>query len=138
MSNRIFLDTNILLYANIDDGSEKHYKCHKLLTTTLVGSEIVVSTQVLNEYYVNVQKKNIPFSVIQSTISQFINDFEVTPLTKEPIPETFDILNRYHFSYWDSNIISAALHGNCDILYTEDLQDGQIISNRLKIINPIL
>jgi len=60
MPDRIFLDTNILLYAKIDDGSDKHFECHRLLTTTLVGSEIVVSTQVLNEYYVNANKKNIP------------------------------------------------------------------------------
>jgi predicted nucleic acid-binding protein len=52
MPDRIFLDTNILLYAQIDDGSDKHSKCHELLTTALVGSEIVVSIQVLNEYYV--------------------------------------------------------------------------------------
>jgi len=138
MPDRIFLDTNILLYAKIDDGSDKHSKCHVLLATILVGSEIVVSTQVLNEYYVNANKMNIPPAEIQSTISQFISDFEVIPLTKELVPETFHILNRYKFSYWDSNIVSAALEGDCDVLYTEDLQDGQIINNRLRIINPML
>jgi len=138
MPDRIFLDTNILLYAKIDDGSDKHSECHRLLSTTLVGSEIVVSTQVLNEYYVNANKKHIPHTEIQSTISQFISDFEVISLTKELIPETFNILNRYKFSYWDSNIVSAALEGNCDILYTEDLSNGQIINNRLRIINPLL
>jgi predicted nucleic acid-binding protein len=62
--------------------------------------------------------------------------FEVIPITKELIPETFHILNRYKFSYWDSNIISAALEGNCDVLYTEDLSNGQIIDNRLRIMSP--
>jgi len=137
MPDRIFLDTNILLYAKIDDGSDKHSKCHGLLTTILVGSEIVVSTQVLNEYYVNANKMTIPPAEIQSTIFQFISDFEVIPLTKELVPETFHILNRYKFSYWDSNIVSAALQGDCDVLYTEDLQEGQIINNRLRIINPM-
>jgi predicted nucleic acid-binding protein len=137
MPDRIFLDTNILLYAKIDDGSDKHSKCHRLLTTTLVGSEIVVSTQVLNEYYVNAYKKNIPSAEIQSTIFQFISDFEVISLTKEFIPETFNILNHYKYSYWDSNIISSALEGDCDVLYTEDLQNGQIINNHLRIINPL-
>jgi len=56
MPDRVFLDTNILLYAKIDDGSDKHSQYHRLLTTALVGSEIVVSTQVLNEYYVNAKK----------------------------------------------------------------------------------
>jgi predicted nucleic acid-binding protein len=138
MPDRVFLDTNILLYAKIDDGSDKHSKCHRLLTTTLVGSEIVVSTQVLNEYYVNANKKNIPPAEIQNTIFQFISDFEVIPLTKELISKTFHILNRYKFSYWDSSIISAALEGNCDLLFTEDMQDGQIINDSLRIINPML
>jgi predicted nucleic acid-binding protein len=138
MPDRIFLDTNILLYAKIDDGSEKHTVCRRLLTATIVGSEIVVSTQVLNEYYVNARKKNIPPVEIQNNIFQFISDFEVIPLTKELIPETFHILNRFKFSYWDSSIVSAALEGNCGVLYTEDLQDGQIINNSLRIINPVL
>jgi predicted nucleic acid-binding protein len=138
MPDRVFLDTNILLYAMIDDGSYKHTECHILLVNTLVGSEIVVSTQVLNEYYVNAHKKNIPPMEIQNTIFQFISDFDVISLTKELIPETFSIINRYKFSYWDSNIVSAALKGDCIVLYTEDLTNGQIINNRLKIINPML
>jgi predicted nucleic acid-binding protein len=48
MPDRIFLDTNILLYAKVDDGSGKHTKCHNLLAVVLVGSEIAVSAQVLN------------------------------------------------------------------------------------------
>jgi predicted nucleic acid-binding protein len=137
MPGRAFIDTNILLYAKIDDGSDKHSVCRRLLANTLVGSEIVVSTQVLNEYYVNAYKRNILSEVIQKTIFQFISDFEIIPLTKELIYETINIFNRYKFSYWDSNIVSAALEGDCDVLYTEDLSDGQIIDKRLKIINPM-
>jgi predicted nucleic acid-binding protein len=138
MSDRVFLDTNILLYAKIDDGSDKHTKCHHLLAVVLVGSEIVVSTQVLNEYYVNALKKNIIPAEIQNTVKQFISDFEIVPLTKELIPETHRICNRCQFSYWDSNIVAAALEAKCEILYTEDLQDGQIIDNTLTVINPML
>jgi predicted nucleic acid-binding protein len=138
MPGRVFLDTNILLYAKIDDGSQKHSKCRDLLTVILVGSEIIVSAQVLNEYYVNALKKNEAPAAIQNTVRQFIDDFEIVPLTKELIPETYRIHNRYQFSYWDSNIVAAALAGGCTILYTEDLQDGQIIDNTLTVINPML
>jgi predicted nucleic acid-binding protein len=138
MPDRIFLDTNILLYAKVDDGSDKHIKCHSLLTAVLVGSELVVSAQMLNEYYVNALKKNIIPAEIQNTVNQFISDFEIVPLTKELVPETHRICNRYQFSYWDSNIVAAALEAKCKILYTEDLQDGQVIDNTLAIINPML
>jgi predicted nucleic acid-binding protein len=137
MPDRIFLDTNMLLYAKVDDGSDKHTKCHNLLTVVLVGSEIVISAQVLNEYYVNALKKNITPAEIQNTIKQFISDFEIIPLTKELIPLTHRICNRYQFSYWDSNIVAAALEAKCKILYTEDLQDGQVIDNTLTVINPM-
>jgi predicted nucleic acid-binding protein len=137
MPGRIFLDTNILLYAKVDDGSDKHTKCHDLLAVTLAGSEIVVSIQVLNEYYVNTLKKNIIPAEIQSTVNQFIADFEIVPLTKELIPEIYRICNRYQFSYWDSTIVAAALEARCKILYTEDLQDGQVIDNTLWVINPV-
>jgi predicted nucleic acid-binding protein len=138
MPDRIFLDTNILLYAKIDDGCQKHVKCHDLLAVTLVGSEIVVSTQVLNEYFVNALKKNVASAAIQHTVKQFIDDFEIVSLTKELVSETYRIYNRYRFSYWDSNIVAAALEGGCTILYTEDLQDGQVIDNMLTVINPML
>jgi predicted nucleic acid-binding protein len=137
MPDRIFLDTNILLYAKMDDGSDKHTKCHNLLAVVLVGSEIVVSVQVLDEYYVNALKKDITPAEIQNTVNQFISDFEIVPLTKELIPETYRIYNRYCFSYWDSNIAAAAPEARCKILYTEDLQDGQVIDNTLTVINPM-
>jgi predicted nucleic acid-binding protein len=138
MPERTFLDTNILLYAKIDDGSSKHIKCLDLLTRTLVGSEIAISVQVLNEYHVNALKKNIPAIEIQNTLRQFISDFDVVSLTTDLLSETFRIYNRYQFSYWDSNIVAAALEANCTILYSEDLQDGQVIDHTLKVVNPML
>ncbi|MDR1248658.1 MAG: PIN domain-containing protein [Treponema sp.] len=138
MPDRIFLDTNILLYTTVDDGSDKHAKCHNLLAVILVGSELVASVQVLNEYYVNALKKNIAPVEIQNTVKQFIADFEIVPLAKELIPETYRICNRYQFSYWDSNIVAAALEAKCTTLYTEDLQDGQVIDNTLTVVNPML
>ncbi|MDR1469693.1 MAG: hypothetical protein LBT00_10405 [Spirochaetaceae bacterium] len=53
MSDKVFLDTNILLYAKIDDGTAKHTKSRALLTSGIVGKEVSVSIQVINEYFVN-------------------------------------------------------------------------------------
>jgi predicted nucleic acid-binding protein len=47
-----------------------------------------------------------------------------------------DIRQKYRLSFWDSLIIASALENNCLTLYSEDMQDGQIIEDRLKIINP--
>ena len=47
-----------------------------------------------------------------------------------------EISIRYNFYYWDSLIVASALENNCSILYTEDMQDGQVIEESLKIVNP--
>jgi len=47
-----------------------------------------------------------------------------------------DLRLKYKFSYWDSLIIASALESGCGILYTEDMQDGQVIEDRLRIVNP--
>lgn len=54
------------------------------------------------------------------------------------IVKAIDLVEQRHFSYWDSLIISAALRTNCNILYTEDLQNGQVIDNKLTISNPFI
>ncbi|MDP3217965.1 MAG: hypothetical protein Q8S73_27920, partial [Deltaproteobacteria bacterium] len=50
----------------------------------------------------------------------------------------FEIRERYRFSWWDSLIVASALETECEQLYTEDLQHGQIIEDRLRIVNPFL
>jgi predicted nucleic acid-binding protein len=61
MPGKVFLDTNILLYAGIDDKTVKHTKAYDLLTAGLVGPEISVSVQVLNEYFVNALRLKVPY-----------------------------------------------------------------------------
>jgi predicted nucleic acid-binding protein len=136
MSGKVFVDTNVLLYAKINDGTLKYVKAHDLLTTALVGSEIVISVQVINEYFVNALRKNIAADAIQNTVRQFISDFNVVPLTTGLVDGAMRIFNRYQLSYWDSVIAAAALEAGSAILYTEDMQDGLIIDGTLKVVNP--
>jgi hypothetical protein len=44
---------------------------------------------------------------------------------------------QYAFSFWDSMIVSSALHANVSVLYSEDMQDGLVVENRMRIINPL-
>ncbi|GHV80479.1 hypothetical protein AGMMS49944_22700 [Spirochaetia bacterium] len=52
--------------------------------------------------------------------------------------DAFRISNRYQFSFWDSLIVASALEAQCTVLYTEDLQDGQIIEDVLEVKNPFI
>jgi predicted nucleic acid-binding protein len=97
MSDKVFLDTNILLYAKIDDGTDKHTKAHAL-------------------------RKNVDKTDTETTVRQFMNDFNLVPLTAGLVNDAIRIFMRYQFSYWDSVIVAAALEASCSILYSEDLQ----------------
>ena len=73
---------------------------------------------------------------IKEIIIETITNFEVTEIGVLDVIRAMDIREKYRFSYWDCLIISSALENNCKILYSEDMQDGQIIENILKIVNP--
>jgi predicted nucleic acid-binding protein len=59
-------------------------------------------------------------------------------VTLPTVHVALDIRERYGFSWYDSLIVAAALESNCDLLYSEDMQHGQIIEGRLSIVNPFL
>jgi predicted nucleic acid-binding protein len=98
MRDRIFIDTNILVYSLLENNSQKHNQTVHLMES-LKGNFIFVSTQVLNELYVSLQKHNI--DEIENKIRK-----------------------KYAYSYWDSLILASALENTCSILYTEDMQNG--------------
>jgi predicted nucleic acid-binding protein len=136
MPDSRFVDTNILLYAAIKDGSTKHHAARDLITGELPGSELVISAQVLGEFFVNALRKGADRKTVEDTVRQFIADFVLVPVTGDLVGEAMRISGQYGFSYWDSLIVAAALDAGCTVLYTEDLQNGQTIDGSLKIINP--
>ena len=60
----------------------------------------------------------------------------VASISKDTMLVSFAIKNRYSFSYWDSLILSSALENGCNIIYSEDMQDGQLIDGVLRVVNP--
>jgi len=92
---------------------------------------------VINEIiWVMNKKYKIDFKSLQALSDIFWQKFDVTLLQKSSIDKALSIAQRYKYSYWDSLIIASALENECKILYTEDMQDGQIIEEKLKIENP--
>jgi len=134
MSDRIFVDTNILVYSIANDPQKR-----VIADAVLLNREIVVSPQVISEFVaVSLRKQILPQAQTIAYARQFMQVFEVTALTKQSVSSAFDVMTRYQFSYWDSLIIAAALESQCPWLYSEDLQDGQHIEKTLTIYNPFL
>ena len=133
MKDKVFIDTNVLIYAYSETEPDK-----KATTLNILENyHIVFSIQVINEFiWVMNKKYKIDFKILQALLDRFWEKFEVTLLQKTSIDQALSIAQRYKYSYWDSLILSSALENGCKVLYTEDMQDGQTINGTLKIENP--
>ena len=129
--NASFLDTNIVVYCFSDD-DDKRRKALAILAT-----KPVISAQVLNEC-ANILKRKLNFKLeeIIVVINRLIQECHVVPLSAEITKAALTITERYGFSIYDSLIIAAALSANCTTLFSEDMQNQQIIDDKLTIINP--
>jgi predicted nucleic acid-binding protein len=141
MSDKIFIDTNIFVYAFLDTddkpGNIKHQKSVNLLKKIIAETIPIISTQVLTEYYSALVKNKIKDDIIQRSAKELTNCVDIVPLTKDTVIESYAIKNKYGFSHWDSLIVAAALNSHCTVLYTEDMQHDQLIENQLRILNPL-
>jgi predicted nucleic acid-binding protein len=129
------VDTNIWVYAHLEaENDSKHQKANILVEET--SQLLVISTQVLHEYYSAMLKNKMTDEWIQANIEAMMNYCNVQLITLSVIRLAHKIKIRYRFSYRDSLIIVCALDTGCTLLYSEDLQPNQLIEDQLKIINP--
>lgn len=132
-----FLDSNIWLYAMITSAptEERHEKARYLISSK--KEAIVTSTQVINEVCVNLLKKLI-FNELQidNLIKSFYKSYRVIEINREILLTASQLRTRYAFSFWDSLIVASALYADTSILFSEDMQNGLIVFNKLEIINP--
>ena len=133
MKDKIFIDTNILLYAYSTE-KNKQELAQNIINT---NNNIYISKQVINETI------NILIKKFKLNIKDIIN--VVKELEKEFIILDFDIQTQlnalklkqnYNLQFYDALIVSTALENSCTILYSEDMQDKLVIEKKLKIINP--
>ena len=132
-NDKTFLDTNIIVYAHSDVEPDKQ----RIAQTIIAKMLTVISTQVLQETSNTLVKKfKQSWPDVLKVVTEAASNNLVHTNTANTVFYACDMADKYHFSFYDSLIIAAALECDCNILYSEDLQDGQIIENRLKIVNP--
>jgi predicted nucleic acid-binding protein len=128
-----FFDTNILLYLLSGDNEKA------ASVEAIVSKGGIISVQVLNEFAsVASRKLGMTYAEIREYLVTIRAICDVRPLTVETHLLGLDIAERYGFSFYDSLIVSAALLSDCTTLYSEDMQHGQKIENRMVIANPFL
>ena len=135
MKDKVFYDTNTIIYLYDETETVKQ----KIIHQSFALIQPVISTQVLNEMS-NLMLKKFKVDVTTvNTIVDNLNDFaDIVSIELVHIKKALQIKEKYQYSYYDSLIIASALESKCKILYTEDMQHGQLINNVLTIVNPYL
>jgi len=131
--DKVFLDTNIFIYMYTPSVPQKREVCLSIID----NYDCVTSTQALNEIC-NVLTKKIrtPIGDIRKVLADVNKICEVANVSQSIIFNALNINEKYGYSFYDCLIIAAALDSECNVLYTEDMQNGQVINGKLKIVNP--
>ena len=124
-----FLDTNVLVYLLADDP-------RNIRASELARSGAVISVQVLNEFTSVARRKHaLSWNDVARAVAGFRAYLQVEPVTVDVHERALEIARRHQFNIYDACIIAAAEKAGCRTLYTEDMQDGQVIGG-LTIRNP--
>ncbi|MEE9445195.1 MAG: PIN domain-containing protein [Cocleimonas sp.] len=137
MSVKVFVDTNILVYARDASEEDKQIKAKEWIAHLWKTRSGRLSYQSFNEYYVVTTQRLKP-GLSKEKARSDLNALEAwNPITvdKKVIDNAWKIQDRYQFSWWDSLILSAAQVQGCEVLLSEDLQDGQVVGG-VRVVNP--
>ena len=132
---RAFVDTNVFVYAH--DRGEPAKRDVALALLRAPGAEVVISAQVLAEFFVAVTAKlatPLPVDVAAAHVKG-LSQLPVVPIDRDVVGEAIELHRSASLSYWDAAIVAAARRAGCATLLTEDLADGQAIAG-VAVRNP--
>ena len=134
---RAFFDTNVLLYMYSTAEPEKQLKARELYRQFATTNRIQLSTQVVQEFYVVAMRKlRLPRQQVIELTESFLS-LSVVTIDATHIRNAMDLEGRYQISFWDALILAAAESADVEVLYSEDLNDGQRYGGVL-VRNPFL
>jgi predicted nucleic acid-binding protein len=140
MSDRFFLDTNLLVYAVDPSDPAKQDIALKWVTAAHQNGDGVLSYQVVQEWFnVVLRKAAVPLKPNEATslYRALIEPLWRIQSSRELLDTALDLHREHSLSWWDSLIVSAAIQGGCSQLLSEDLQHGREVSG-VRIHNPFL
>ena len=139
MTEKYFVDTNILVYAHDRAAGSKHERARQLLERLWDSGQGVLSTQVLQELCINLRRKvtpPLPVNTIRGLIQDYMS-WEILVNTPASVTQALDIEVRYETSFWDALILQAAESSGAAVLYSEDLNAGQRYGP-VQVVNPLM
>lgn len=139
MGDKAFVDTNVLVYAHDPSTGAKHTRARALLEQLWASGHGILSTQVLQELCVTLQrnaKPPLPVAELRRLIQDYLA-WEVVVNGAESAVEALELQARYKISFWDALILQAAETAGATVLYSEDLASGQKYG-AVRVINPFV
>lgn len=139
MTDKVFVDSNILVYAHDTDSGSKHVRAKQCIAQLWETGTGYLSTQVLQEFYVNVTRK-IKKPLRPSEARAIVRDFSLwvrSFLMPATVVRASEISETWRISFWDGMILAAAEQDGVAELLSEDISHGQTIAG-VKVRNPFL
>jgi predicted nucleic acid-binding protein len=137
--NLVFVDTNVLVYGVDDKDPAKRDQARRWLASCWQRRCGRLSTQVLNEFYVNIRRKFsrvVPMGDARADVRRY-QLWQPWVIDQPTVESAWAVETRYGLNYWDALMVSAAEHQGCALMLTEDLQHDQQIG-KVRIVNPFL
>ena len=136
-ARKVFLDTNILIYAQDQDAPKKRQRSRELIAAVAASGAGVISTQVLQEFYVAATRKMGVAPLAAKSVLRSFTVFEVVQISPDLIEKAIDRSVLSQISFWDALIVAASASSGCTTIYSEDLNAGQLIDG-VRIDNPFV
>lgn len=133
MRDKFFIDTNIFAYAVDQANKTKQATARKLIATQ--ARKAAISTQVMQEFFVAATRKLNISALKAKELVHKLGGFQCIQITTTLVHQAIDTMILNQISYWDALIVVAAIEAKCNVILTEDMNSGQVISG-IEIKNP--
>lgn len=136
---KVFVDTNVLVYAYDRAAGSKHVRARELVADLWKAGRGTLSTQILQEFYVNVRRKARPPISPEGARALVADYLAWNPIVNDgaAVLEAVDAGHRHRLSFWDALVVVAAVKSGASVIYTEDLNHGQMFGS-VQVLNPFL
>ncbi|HEY5139959.1 MAG TPA: PIN domain-containing protein [Methylococcales bacterium] len=132
-----FIDSNVWIYAATQSQDNPPEARHETARQLITQVQPCLSVQVINEVTVNLLRKfKFSEAEIRNLVRSFYRNYTVFALDADTFIQASTLREAYQLSFWDSLIVGSALQHQCDLLYSEDMQNSLVVENRLQICNP--
>jgi len=133
-----FVDTNILLYAHDRSAGSKHERALSIVRDLWSSGDGIISTQVLQEFALNLQRKVEPALSFEDVRLRVVlySEWSVVTNTPASVVGALEQQRRFNVSFWDALIIEAANRSGADVLYSEDLRNGEYYGS-VRVVDPL-